>query len=69
MDKIMKNKRSLELVTNCSIGYKQVPKNTFLVMFYLTNVDDLLYNGFYVIPKLMSAYFQAFTNSVRAYMT
>ena len=44
-------------------------KKYFLVMFYLTNVDDLLYNGFYVIPKLMSANFQAFTNCLCAYVT
>ena len=44
-------------------------KNTFLVMFYLTNVDVLLYNGFCVILKLMSANFQAFTNCLRAYVT
>ena len=31
MDKIMKSKRGLELVTSCSLGYKkQIQKNSFI---------------------------------------
>ena len=41
MDKIIENKRGLELVASCSFGYK-INLEKLLVMYYLTKFDDVI---------------------------
>ena len=56
MDKIIKNKKGLELVTSCSSVYiTSSEKIPLLVMYYLTKFDDVMYNSFCAIPKITSA--------------
>ena len=46
MDKDMKNRRGLDLVTSlagCKTCFKKIP---FLVIFHLGNFDDLIQSGF-----------------------
>ena len=40
--KVMKNKRSLELVTSCSSGYKTKSEKLFYLLHYLTKSDDVM---------------------------
>ena len=63
MEKVIKNKRGFELVTNCSSGYK-ISSEKFLHYFYiiyyiyyiyLTNFNDVIYSGVWVIPKITAA--------------
>ena len=43
MDKIIKNKKGLELVTSCSSVYiTSSEKIPLLVMYYLTKFDDVM---------------------------
>ena len=50
------NKRSLELVTSHSSGYKTSSKKIHvLVPYYLTKFDDVMSSSFWVIPKTTSA--------------
>ena len=42
MDKIMKNKRSLELVTSCFSGYNKFRKIPLMVMHYLTKFNYVI---------------------------
>ena len=42
MDKIIKNTRGLELVTSRSKITKQVQKNFFISVYYLTKFEDLI---------------------------
>ena len=46
----MKSKRSLELVTSRSLGYKTSPEK-----FLWIPSSDSIWNGFWVIPKITSA--------------
>ena len=47
MDKVIKNKKGLELVTSWSSGYKtSSEKLLFLVIYYLTKLDDVIWSGF-----------------------
>ena len=56
MDQIIKNNRSLELVTSRSSGYKKkFRKIPLLGMYYLTKFDDVIWSGFWVIPTITSA--------------
>ena len=41
-DKVMKNKRSLELVTRCSSGYKTKSEKFFHSLYYLTKLNDVM---------------------------
>ena len=50
--RLWKFKRSLELVTSRSPGYKTSSESSFLVMCYLIKFDDVIYNGFWVFQKL-----------------
>ena len=43
----MKNLRSLEVVTSLPLGWKHVKENSFLVIYHLSNVDDLVQSGFW----------------------
>ena len=43
MDKVIKTKRDLELVTSLSSGYKTSSKeNSLLVIYYLTKFDSVI---------------------------
>ena len=42
MDKAIKNKKALELVTSWSPGYKAVKKTPLLVIYYLKKFDDII---------------------------
>ena len=42
MDKVIKNKRDLKLVTSRSYVTKQVQKIPLLVKYYLTKFDDVI---------------------------
>ena len=42
MDKVIKNKRGLELVTSHSSGYEQVHKISLLVMYYVIKFDGVI---------------------------
>ena len=55
IEKSMKNKRGLELVTSCSSGCKTRSKIHLLVMCYLTKLDDVIYSRFLVIPKKVTS--------------
>ena len=50
MDKVVKNKRGLELVT--SRKFRKIP---LLVIHYLTKFDDMIFSSFRVIPKITFA--------------
>ena len=58
MDKIIKNKRGLELVIRCPTGYETSSEFPLLVMYYLTKCDDvkefLSYSNNYIY-KFMQA--------------
>ena len=52
MDRIIKNKRGLELVTSRSSGYETSSEN-LLAMYYLTKSDDVIYKAvFELFQKL-----------------
>ena len=42
MDKFIKNKRSLELVTSLSSGHETISKILLFVLYYLTKFDDIM---------------------------
>ena len=52
MDKIMKNKMGFEPVTSCFSGYRII-----LVVYYLTKFDNVIWSGFWVTWKIVSANF------------
>ena len=53
MDKLIKNKKDLELVTNLSSGFKTYSKKIFFsLVYHLDNFHDLTLNGFWNIPKI-----------------
>ena len=54
MDKVIKNKRGLELVTSRSSGYKTSPEK-FLYQLYIIWLSSMKKSGFWVIPKITSA--------------
>ena len=54
MDKIMKNKRGLELVISWKKIQNQVKKVPLLAMYYLIKFNDVIQSGFWVIPKITS---------------
>ena len=41
MDKVIKNKKSLELVTSRSLGYEISSRKCFLVLYYLNKFDGV----------------------------
>ena len=55
MDKVIKNKRGLELVTSYASGTKQVQKSFFISYILSNQIWWLISNGFLVIPKITSA--------------
>ena len=56
MDKVIKNKRELELVTSLSLGYEASLKQiSLLVIYYQTKFDGVIQSGSWVIPKLTPA--------------
>ena len=55
IDKIIKNKRGLELVTVLFRLRSKFRKIPLLVMYNLTKFDDVIENGFWVILKITSA--------------
>ena len=57
MDKTIKSKRDLELVTSHSSGYKTSSEKSLflLITYYLTKLDEIIESGFWVIPKIISA--------------
>ena len=63
MDKITKNKRSLELVTSLSPGWVQnvCRKIPFELIYHLANFAAQIQSGFWVIPKI------TFANLCKAY--
>ena len=62
MDKVIKNKKGLELVTSHSAGHKTSSENSFVIC-YLTN--DI----FPVIPKITSANLCQLVNGIINYST
>ena len=54
MDKVIKNKRGLELVTS-HFSQNKFRKNSLIVIYYLTKFDDVIYSSFWVTPKITSA--------------
>ena len=48
MDKTTKNKKDLELVTSCFLGYKTKFRKILLLMYYQTKFHNVIENG--VIP-------------------
>ena len=54
MDKIVKNKRNLELVISCRLQ-KKITKFSLLFMYYLTKFDGVIKSSFWVIPKITPA--------------
>ena len=56
MDKVIKNKRGLELVTSCSLDqnnkFRKIPS---FAICYLTKFDDIMSSSFRIIPKITSA--------------
>ena len=52
-DKVIKNKRGLELGNSCSSDCKISSKKLFI--YFLTKFDDKISSGFRVIPKITSA--------------
>ena len=52
MHKAFKSKRDLALMTSLSSGYETHSKTFFLIIFYLTKFDDLIWSSFWVIQKL-----------------
>ena len=56
MDKVIKNKRGLELVTSLSLGYEaSLKKISLLVIYYQIKFDGVIQSGSWVIPKLKPA--------------
>ena len=55
MGKIMESNRSLELVIGLSGWRNMLRKIPFSVVDHLGNFDDLIQNGFWVIPKIAFA--------------
>ena len=55
MDKVIKTKMGLELVTRCSSGYKTSSEKFLYLLYYLTKFDDLIWSNFWVIAKVASA--------------
>ena len=51
MDKVIKNKRGMELVTSHSSGHQKTP---LFVTYYLNKFDDV-WSSYWVIPKLTFA--------------
>ena len=51
MDKVVKNKRGLELPVPLQV-IKQVQKNYLLIIYYLTKFG-VIYSGFWVTPKII----------------
>ena len=51
MDKVIKNKRGLELV-KLQAKFRKLP---FSVKYYLTKCDDVTKSGFWIVPKITSA--------------
>ena len=64
MDKIMKNKRGLELATSLSLGCKTFRKIPFFVIFHLSNFDGLIQSSFWVIPKIIFNLCKPFYNVI-----
>ena len=54
MDKVIKNKRGLTLVTITLQVTKEVHKK-FFIIYYLTKFDCIIKSGFWVIPKITPA--------------
>ena len=55
MDKVIKNKKSLKLVTSCSSGHRtSSEKIPLLVIYYLTKFDDI----FKAVFDLFQKFFQ-----------
>ena len=53
MDNVIKNKRSLELATSLSSGYKIISqKISLLVIYYLTKFDSVIKSHSWAIPKI-----------------
>ena len=56
MDKVIKSKRELELVTSLSLGYEaSLKKISLLVIYYQTKFDGVIQSGSWVIPKITPA--------------
>ena len=56
MDKVIKNKRDLELVTSYSSDYKTSSKKMSLfIIYYLTKFNNVMCSSFWVIPKITYA--------------
>ena len=45
MDKTTKNKKDLELVTSCFLGYKTKFRKILLLMYYQTKFHNVIENG------------------------
>ena len=52
MDKFIRNKRDLELVTGRCPSYKT---NSERFIYYVTKFDDAMWSGYWVIPEITSA--------------
>ena len=56
MEKVIKNKKSLELVTSHSSGHKtNSEKFLYLFKYFLIKFEDIMLSSFWVIPKITSA--------------
>ena len=55
MDKVIKNKKGLELVTSRSSGYETSSEKFLYTLYYLTKFDDVMSSSFWVIAKIASA--------------
>ena len=69
MDKILKNKRGLELVTVALRLPNKFRKIPLLVIYYQTKFDDIIWSGFWVIPKTTSANFCKTIHDIINYST